>query len=270
MMVARIISALVAVGIIIPTLIWGGVPGVAVLVAVFSALGAWELTNNLSSLKTVPSRFMAIALGVLIVILFYWVPIPYVPAVMALFPLIAVLLHLFFFKVIENTIDSVTQVIFVGAYLVTPLAHAVLLSRLDATNVWLFFVLFVVCLSDVGAFFAGKYLGKTHFSKEVSPRKTVEGLVGGLAGAIVGMLLIKMFASDMPPLLVLFEATVILSITGPIGDLSASAIKRRLGIKDFGTIMPGHGGVMDRADSLIPSIPVLYYFLLASGYGLVV
>lgn len=268
MMVARIVSALIAVGVIIPTLIWGGVPGVALLVAVFSALGAWELTNNLSSLKTLPSRFMAIALGILIVLLFYWAPIPYVPAIMALFPLLAVMLHLFCFKVIENTIDSVTQVIFVGAYLVIPLAHAVLLSRLNDSNVWLFFVLVVVCLGDVGAFFAGKYVGKTHFSKEVSPKKTVEGLVGGFVGALAGMTLIKIFFPGMPPLLVLIEATVILSITGPVGDLCASAIKRRLGIKDFGAIMPGHGGIMDRADSLIPSTPVLYYFLLASGYGL--
>ena len=187
---------------------------------------------------------------------------------MALFPLLAVMLHLFCFKVIENTIDSVTQVIFVGAYLVIPLAHAVLLSRLNDSNVWLFFVLVVVCLGDVGAFFAGKYVGKTHFSKEVSPKKTVEGLVGGFVGALAGMTLIKIFFPGMPPLLILIEATVILSITGPVGDLCASAIKRRLGIKDFGAIMPGHGGIMDRADSLIPSIPVLYYFLLASGYGL--
>lgn len=268
MLLARVISALIAILVIIPTLIWGGSPGVALLVALFASIGAWELTNSLGSLKAVPSRFMAIALGILIVISFYLVPIPYVPAVMALFPLLAVLLHLFCFKVIQDTVDSLTQVIFVGAYLVIPLAHAILLSRLNANNVWLFFVLVVVCLNDAGAYFAGKYYGKTHFSKEVSPRKTVEGLVGGLAGAIFGMVVIKIIFPAMPPFLILLEAAILLSITGPIGDLCASAIKRRLGIKDFGSIMPGHGGIMDRADSLIPSIPILYYFLIASGYGM--
>ncbi len=268
MLIARILSALVAVIVIIPTLIWGGVAGVAILVAFFASIGAWELANNLSSFKTLSSRLMAVSFGILIVAMFYWVPIGYVPAVMALFPLLAVLLHLFLFKMIENTVESMTQVIFIGAYLVIPLAHAVLLSRLNSSNVWLFFVLVIVCLSDAGAYFMGKYFGKTHFSREVSPKKTVEGLAGGFLGALGGMIVMKIFAPDLPPLLVLFEATVILSITGPLGDLCASAIKRRLGIKDFGSIMPGHGGIMDRADSLIPSIPILYYFILASGYGI--
>lgn len=269
MLAARIISALVVLVIIIPALIWGGVGGVALLVALFASIGAWEMTSNLPSLSRLPSKIMAISLGLIIVVLFFLTPIAYVPAIMALFPLLAVLLHLFCFKVIENTIDSVTGVIFVGGYVVIPLAHAVLLSRINESNVWIFFVLVTVCLSDVGAFFAGKYMGKTHFSKTVSPNKTVEGLGGGLAGALLGMFFFKLFVPGMPPLLILLEATVLLSITGPLGDLCASAIKRRLGIKDFGSIMPGHGGIMDRADSLIPSIPIFYYFLVASGYGLV-
>ncbi len=268
MLISRIVSGLVAVLIIIPTLLWGGSPGVALLVALFSSLGVWELTNNLNGLKLLPSKIMALLLGLLIVCLFYWVPVDYVPAVMALFPFFAVLLHLFFFKVIQNTIESVTQAIFVGCYLVVPLAHAVMLSRINDNNVWLFFVLIIVCMSDIGAFFAGKYLGKTHFSGTVSPNKTVEGLLGGLLGAIAGMLFMKIVAPNMPSIWILFQATILLSITGPLGDLCASAIKRRLGIKDFGSIMPGHGGIMDRADSLIPSIPALYYFLLVSGQGL--
>jgi phosphatidate cytidylyltransferase len=268
MLTARIISALVAILIIVPTLIWGGVFGVTLLVALFASVGAYELTNHLGALKEMPSKIMTIGLGILAVFLFYLTPVGYVPAVMALFPLVAVLLHLFCFKVIEDTINSVTQVIFVCAYLVIPLAHAVLLSRIEESNVWIFFVLVIVCLGDVGAYFIGKYYGKTHFSKNVSPRKTIEGLVGGLIGSLAGMLILKIFVPGMPPLVILLEATILLCVAGPLGDLCASAIKRRLGIKDFGSIMPGHGGIMDRADSLIPTIPILYYFLVVSGYGL--
>ncbi|MGD9817926.1 MAG: phosphatidate cytidylyltransferase [Desulfomonilaceae bacterium] len=268
MLTTRIISALIAIILIVPTLFWGGVLGVTLLVIFFASIGAWELTNNLPNLRNLPSRLMAVGLGILIILMFYWISVGYVPAVITLFPLVAMLLHLFCFRVIQNTIDSVTQVIFVGSYLVIPLAHAILLSRIDDSNVWLFFVLVIVCLGDAGAFFAGKYYGKTHFSANVSPKKTIEGLGGGLLGALAGMIIMKIIAPAMPPLGLLLKATVLLWIVGALGDLCASAIKRRIGIKDFGSIMPGHGGIMDRADSLIPSIPVLYYFLVVSGYGI--
>jgi phosphatidate cytidylyltransferase len=95
----------------------------------------------------------------------------------------------------------------------------------------------------------------------------VEGLVGGLIGNLLGMVIMKVVVSNFPPLWDLLQLTIILAVVAPIGDLCASALKRRLAIKDFGSVIPGHGGVLDRADSLIPSFPVVFYFLSLSGYG---
>jgi phosphatidate cytidylyltransferase len=79
------------------------------------------------------------------------------------------------------------------------------------------------------------------------------------------MLIMKVIAPDFPPVWSLLQLTIILAIVAPTGDLCASALKRRLGIKDFGYVIPGHGGVLDRADSLIPAFPVVFYFLSLSG-----
>jgi phosphatidate cytidylyltransferase len=155
--------------------------------------------------------------------------------------------------------------IFVLAYVSIPLAHAILLRRLEFGIAWVFFVLVVICLGDAGAYFAGKYRGRHRFSANVSPSKTIEGLLGGVAGNFAGMLIIKLIFLDLAPWGTLARLTVLLAVAGPLGDLAASAIKRRLKIKDFGTIFPGHGGVLDRADSLIPAFPAAYYFLVLSG-----
>jgi len=145
------------------------------------------------------------------------------------------------------------------------LAHAILLRRLDNGIPLVFLVLVMISLGDAGAYFTGKYCGKHRFSKRVSPGKTVEGLAGGLAGCLAGMLIMKLIAPDLPAMGILLRLTVLLAIAGPLGDLVASAIKRKLDIKDYGCIMPGHGGVLDRADALIPAFPITYYFLILSG-----
>jgi phosphatidate cytidylyltransferase len=128
-------------------------------------------------------------------------------------------------------------------------------------SAWVLFVLLVICLGDVGAYLSGKYLGKHRLAPAISPKKTIEGLFGGFAGNFLGMLIAEAFYPRLAPLSVLVQATLLLAVLGPLGDLCASALKRRMAIKDFGSLMPGHGGIMDRADSLIPAFPAVYYFL---------
>jgi phosphatidate cytidylyltransferase len=268
MLLTRIITAAVAVAILVPVVVWGRVQGVAVLVAVFSGIAVWELARSLPGLKGFPRQQLTLLLGLAIVAAFYALPYKAVPAVLVWFPLLVVVLHLLLYNVIENTVESVGQMIFAPAYAVVPLCHAILLERLEDGTAWVFFVLVVVCLGDAGAYFTGKYRGKHRFSAKVSPSKTVEGLVGGVVGNFVGMLIMKLVQPDLPSLLVLSQLTLLLAVAGPFGDLCASAVKRRLAIKDFGTLLPGHGGVMDRADSLILAFPAAFHFLILSGHAI--
>jgi phosphatidate cytidylyltransferase len=266
MLLTRIITALAALVIIVPALGWGGVPGVSLLVLVFSTISAWELARCFPAIKTWYSRSIVIALGIGCVAGFRFLPYAMIPAVLVWLPLLILLLHLFLYNHIRDTIESAGQMAFIPFYVVIPLCHAISLRKLDFGIAWVFFVLVVNCLGDAGAYFAGKNFGKHRFSKSVSPGKTVEGLVGGLIGNYVGMLIIKLIVMDLAPIALLAKLTLLIAVMGPLGDLCASAIKRRLGIKDFGHIMPGHGGVLDRADSLIMVFPAAFYFLVISGW----
>ncbi len=124
----------------------------------------------------------------------------------------------------------------------------------------LFFMVLVVQLSDVLQYLWGKSIGKTPISEKLSPNKTVEGLVGGIATtSVVGALL--WWATPFSPLAA-WAVSLVLCLMGFLGGLVMSAIKRDRGIKDYGSILPGHGGMMDRIDSLCFAAPVFYRIVL--------
>ena len=262
----RLITAAIVIAILVPIIIFGGVEGVALLVLVCSAVAVSELSSHLSAFKAPVSRVSLHFVGSLILAGFFLAPLDKTLTVVVWYPLIILLLHLFLYNVIENTIESIVQMIFVTAYIVVPLGHAILLSRVHMGAVWVFFVLVVVCLGDTGAYLMGKYLGRHRFSAHISPAKTIEGLFGGVAGNFIGMLVMKLVAPQLPAYHLLVPLALVIAVVAPLGDLCASMIKRRLEIKDFGSSLPGHGGIMDRADSLIFAFPVTYHFLLFAGF----
>ena len=118
-------------------------------------------------------------------------------------------------------------------------------------------------LSDTGAYFVGKFFGKHKLIPQISPKKTVEGSIGGIFTATIGCVLIALtaqFASGASPkYMLIIPMGIIGSCLGQFGDLLASLIKRTCGVKDFGNIMPGHGGVLDRFDSVILVSPFVYF-----------
>lgn len=126
---------------------------------------------------------------------------------------------------------------------------------------WLLLALFLVWAADSGAYFAGRYFGgrlfKRRLAPRISPNKTIEGLLGGvalaLAVAVVGALLIGATVEQLPAIAVVALATVLFSV---VGDLFESLLKRHVGAKDSGDLIPGHGGVLDRVDSVLAALPV--------------
>ncbi|KXO97873.1 phosphatidate cytidylyltransferase [Tsukamurella pseudospumae] len=122
-------------------------------------------------------------------------------------------------------------------------------------------VLLVVC-SDVGGYAAGVLFGKHPMVPAISPKKSWEGFAGSMVAGAVGAVLVLKFLLDVNPLWGLILGPVVV-ITGTLGDLLESQVKRDLGIKDMGTLLPGHGGLMDRLDSLLPSAVVVWAALTA-------
>jgi phosphatidate cytidylyltransferase len=131
-----------------------------------------------------------------------------------------------------------------------------------------FFLLLVVWLGDSGAYYVGKQFGKHKLSPRISPKKTVEGLIGGMAASIIAAVVIHYTFFPKFPLLHAIIAGVILSFAGVIGDLAESMWKRSAAVKDSGTLIPGHGGFLDRFDSILFTAPILYCYwtLIVHGF----
>lgn len=158
---------------------------------------------------------------------------------------------------------TVASSAFTGVFYVTVAFTSIVFLR-DAGKYFYLLVFLGPWVSDTFAYLCGRLFGKHKLIPEVSPKKTVEGSIGGIVFAgisyIIYAVVIKNFfdASAAPNYLVMMIAGMIVSVISQIGDLIASVIKRRFGIKDYGWIFPGHGGVLDRFDSVLLTAPVLW------------
>ena len=132
-----------------------------------------------------------------------------------------------------------------------------------------FFLVLVVWLGDAGAYYIGKRFGKHLLAPAISPKKTIEGLCGGIAVSILTAIIIHFTFFQAFPLLHAVIAGIILSIAGVIGDLAESMWKRSAAVKDSGTLFPGHGGFLDRFDSVFFTTPILYVYwvLIQNGFS---
>lgn len=149
-------------------------------------------------------------------------------------------------------------------YIGLPLAMLVSMDFLPQGRLWIFFLLTVVFATDTGAFYCGRFLGKHKLAPNVSPNKTWEGAVGGaILSAISGLMFLRIASlRDLGPETILLVLG--LSAVSQVGDLAESMLKRHHEIKDSGTLLPGHGGILDRIDGLLFSIPLLQTYLYFS------
>jgi len=131
-------------------------------------------------------------------------------------------------------------------------------SRFDDGLGFVVMMFIAILLTDTGCYYAGTHFGKHKLAPVISPNKTVEGSIGGMVCAIIGAMVIGWYLGLEWYLS--FFAGLLCTIFAQIGDLSESLIKRDAGVKDSGDILPGHGGFLDRCDSFILTIPVMYYF----------
>ena len=141
--------------------------------------------------------------------------------------------------------------------------HFVLLREHDNGRDWLFFTVITVWVTDTGAYFVGRAIGRRKLAPAISPGKTVEGAIGSaVAGLAAVFVLDAAFGLDLA-----LGHRIALGLLLPpvimVGDLAESALKRALGVKDSGVIVPGHGGIADRLDSLLFAAPAVFYYLLA-------
>lgn len=170
------------------------------------------------------------------------------------------LLFLHVFSIYPQRPDAVRLLlrgVFAIVYLGIFVAHAMLIRRFTGGPIWLLFLTVVIIGSDSGAFYGGTFFGRHKLCPSISPGKTVEGLFCGVGTAVGGGALYAHFLLPniaIPTILVL---SALLALTGVVGDLIESIIKRSAGVKDSGSLLPGHGGLFDRLDAILLCMPVL-------------
>ena len=145
-------------------------------------------------------------------------------------------------------------------YVPLMMSYFILIRRFEQGHLWILFLLVLAFAGDVAAYYVGRNFGRRKLLPLVSPNKTVEGTIGLFAGSVVGCVIFQHFFFPSLPVVHAAALGLFGSVIGQLGDLCESAMKRASGVKDSGTILPGHGGILDRLDCLIFIAPFLYYY----------
>ena len=158
-----------------------------------------------------------------------------------------------------------TVAVLAAAYFGLLLAHAPAIRALPEGFDWLLIGLHTTFIADTAALFVGRAWGRHRMAPRISPRKTWEGAAGGVAGSVgIAVILVAV----LHPGTSLWAAALLglaAAVAGIVGDLAVSSLKRSVGLKDSGTLLPGHGGILDRLDSLAPNLAVVYWFAVWSA-----
>ncbi|MBR4029898.1 MAG: phosphatidate cytidylyltransferase [Clostridia bacterium] len=182
-----------------------------------------------------------------------------------LFPSVIVLLTILLSNHKSISISDVSVALFMVLYIVYTMSHITLTRELEFGNIYIYVIFIGAFATDTFAYFTGVTIGKHKLCPEISPKKTIEGAVGGIVGVIICFLCIGLVVEHFSLANVNYYLLILLGLLcgvfSELGDLAASIIKRQINIKDYGKILPGHGGIMDRLDSIIFIAPIVYYFV---------
>ncbi len=255
----RILTALVLAPLALAAVFLLPLAAFSLVMALVVAIGGWEWSNFLSRRKSV--RFGYLLSVILITLGLYLnyddlsLSVIFAAGIFWLFALVNVLRY-----PNVSLIDSVWSKALIGFCVLLPAWVAMIGLRSSTEGGLLIALLFsLVWGADIGAYFAGKRFGRQKLLPSVSPGKTLEGLAGGLSTCVLIALGFSIaLGLSMGPTLSLIVLSIVTGLVSVLGDLFESLFKRERGIKDSGSILPGHGGVLDRIDSLTAAAPVFF------------
>jgi len=232
-----------------------------VLILLVTTGGILELLNFFFAETKSWVRVSTLTTALVLPLATYWKGVFGLCAATVAMIFIVLLVHLLLYAKQEPVVHSLGGILLAQLYIPFLLSHLLLLFHVPAGRRWIFFLFIVIFAGDTGAYYAGHRWGKHKLWRTVSPGKTIEGAVGGLlsslaAALLAGGVLLRLDGSDIT---FLFSLGLVLSLAGQIGDLMESMLKRVSQVKDASSILPGHGGLLDRLDSLIFAFPLTYY-----------
>jgi phosphatidate cytidylyltransferase len=232
-----------------------------ILVVLVTAGGMMELLSLLVPETKSWVRIVTVATSLLLPLATYWKGVLGLSTATVAVIFVALTIHLLLYAQQKAILQSLGAMVFAQLYIPFLLSHVLLLFQVPSGRRWIFFLFFVIFAGDTGAYYAGHRWGRHKLWPAVSPGKTVEGALGGLLSSLatsllVGKLLLSLGESGVSFLLSL---GLVIASVGQMGDLMESMIKRVSKVKDASSILPGHGGLLDRLDSLIFAFPLTYY-----------
>lgn len=263
----RILTAILTLPVLILPIYLGGI-SLYVITFLLSAIGLYEY---LKAYQLNTKGLLAIL--EIATLVYYILMYVYGQDFMGMFIGVLIMFLLIYFVLVYPTLDfKGVATAFIGFFYVSYLLSYIVLIRLEPTyGLWFVWLIFFIAFgSDTFAYFGGRFFGKHKLAKVLSPKKTIEGAISGILGAMLLAVLYGVYMhyagalDDLSKLLLLALIGGIGSIIAQLGDLVASGIKRQTGIKDFGKLLPGHGGILDRFDSSIFIAPIIYYIMLLS------
>lgn len=266
----RIISGVVMFAVVAIALILGlyvNSTVITVFIAVVAALGVNELVGNAAEVNNIVIKLIIAVYTVVMVFMFtginhdlyklqltdysYMNLIPFITAVVV--TVVYFVVCAVFILINQAEFDLAKIAVVCAMPLFLSYAFSTIGSIIIASGgiYYLLLVLNFSCVCDMGAYFVGVNYGSTKLCPNISPNKTVEGALGGIVSSVVITLVITLCYGYFNKILPMVLLTVPICVVGMIGDLFASIIKRKVGIKDYGSLIPGHGGILDRVDSIL-------------------
>jgi len=271
MLLQRILTAVISIPLLIAAIVWGGELVFLFLVLVFGSIALYEFFRAALPGEHYMGKTLGIALGVFILSCvfiesralpdkgsgrYFLILAGCTTSVLALF-----VYHILTARDMVQTVNRLSLTIFGVFYISLFFSYLILLNSSARGPLLVVFLLFVTWAGDAAAYFVGSWKGRRPLCPGISPKKTVEGAVGGLLGGMVTALacdfLILKGASPIGSIC----AGAGINIMNQFGDLGESVLKRAFGIKDSGGVFPGHGGVLDRLDSLLFAAPFFYFWV---------
>lgn len=264
MLSKRIFSAVIGIALFILFILWGSFP-FFVFISLITVLGIREYVNLLPE-KFKNARYYLMILSLIMVSYTYFNNTGYINL-----PLGLIFIFIFFFLIIyhifkynyKDIIISIGTYLFGLIYIGGGMSIFILLRDLKVDYFFntgaLWLALIATWATDTGAYFVGRFLGKNKLAEKISPNKTIEGALGGI---LLTVLTVITYANifDLYSYSWIFYG-VFVAVVAMMGDLLESSLKRDMNVKDSGRLIPGHGGILDRFDSLLFTIPFTYYFL---------
>lgn len=253
-MKTRIISAALLLPLLLVALLWLDTWVTAAIVALACAIAAYELLYNTGLVRHPRLVAYSMVMAALVSLWCYWGR-PYAWGLIGLLAFCAALFAEMMASHVKLRFEKVVAC-FVGGILIPfLLSSAVRVHNFENGRYYIILVLVLTFLPDSGAYFAGRFFGKHKLAPVISPKKTIEGAIGGVLVAMVGVVLYSLILSIAFGFQVNYVYALIYGLLGSLadifGDLCFSVIKRQSGIKDYGRLIPGHGGILDRFDSMI-------------------